>query len=580
VKATGDSTGRRIAVIGAVALLAVTAVGVRLVQACVFQHEKWTEEAERQQQRTVRLAPERGSLLDRQGRELAVSVPAWSAWADPSTLDGPAARADAAARLATVLPLSQRELARRLAQPRYFVWLARKLDRATRDRVSALGIPGVGFAKESRRVHPNGDLAATVLGAVGIDDQGLEGLEYHFDKDIAGRPGLLLTMRDARGGGFLPEGVSQQPPTRGADVVLTIDAVVQHVAERELRAAVSRTGAKAGSLVVVLPDTGEIAALTNLPTYDPNNLPTHPSHLRTNRAVASCYEPGSTLKIFTVAAALEAGVVRPDTVIDCGRGSIRIGRTRIRDHHSYDALTVREVLANSSNIGAIRIGRSVGERPLHDTLARFGFGRRTGVEFPTESPGILRDVADWSPLSLATISFGQEIAVTPLQLAAAAAAVANGGVLHPPRLVREVRRADGSVERPAPPASRRVISAQTARELSSMLESVVTEGTGRAAAVPGYRVAGKTGTAQVVGEDGAYADGRYVASFVGWAPAEAPAFVAVIVLDEPQGASYHGGTAAAPAFAGLARDVLRYLQVAPETPGHVIAAEGRAADAT
>jgi cell division protein FtsI/penicillin-binding protein 2 len=549
--------------VAAALAIAGALVGVRLVSVGLVENGRWVAEAEKQQLRSVRLDPERGNLLDREGRELAVSVRAWSVHANPAVLGDEALRRDAAARLAPVLELSAASIEARLERESYFAWIRRKVDEETRDAVAALDIPGVGFVEETRRRYPHGELAAHALGLVGTDNQGLEGLEFQLEERIAGRPGRLITTKDARGGEFLPEGLSYLPPARGADVVLTLDAVIQHLAEAQLRQAVERTGARAGSLIVMFPGNGEVAALSNHPTFNPNNNPTYPSHLRTNRAVASCYEPGSTFKIFTAAAALESGAVAPDELIDCGRGSIRVGRTRIRDHHSYDRLSVEDVLAKSSNVGAVRLARAAGPETFHETLVRFGFGRRTGLGFPGESAGILRDLPNWTALSLASVSFGQEVAVSPLQLTAAACAVANGGILHSPRLIREVRNAGGGSERPDAPASRRVLSPETASRLSRMLESVVTDGTARRAGVSGYRVAGKTGTAQKIGPDGSYLADRYVASFVGWAPARDPAFVALVVLDEPK-SPYYGGTAAAPAFAGLARDLLRYLEVPPE----------------
>ena len=559
-----DVASKRLIWAGAGALLGFALLVARLGDAALVHRAKWVEEAERQQQRTIRLAADRGSFLDREGRTLAVSVPAWSAWADPSELSGQRAIARAARQLASVLDVGESVLRRRLSQPRYFVWLERKLDPQRRARVERLQVLGVGFVKESRRSNPQGELAAHVLGSVGMDDAGLEGLEYALQDDVAGTPGLLLTMRDARGDDFLPGGLAHVPPAPGSDVVLTIDSVVQHVAERELRAAVSRTRAAAGTVIVMFPGNGDVLAQSNLPTFHPNNTPTHPSHLRTNRAVASCYEPGSTLKIFTVAAALESRLVRPSTLIDCGRGSARIGSTKVRDHEVFDVLTVAQVLEKSSNVGAIRIGQAVGAPRLERTLARFGFGRKTGVGCPGESAGILRPVASWTPLSLATISFGQEIAVTPLQLATATCAVSNGGFLPKPRLVAGIRRNGAFEARPAA-AARRVLSRDAALTLASMLEGVVERGTGKLAAVPGYRVAGKTGTAQKIGPDGGYLADRHVASFVGWAPARDPAILVLVVLDEPQGA-FHGGEVAAPVFAAVARDVLRYLQVPPELP--------------
>jgi cell division protein FtsI (penicillin-binding protein 3) len=560
-----EQARRRLAVVAALLTCACVLVGVRLVTIGLLEHERWTEFADRQQLRSVPLDPERGALLDREGRELAVSVPAWSAFANPSLFPDESARLEAARRLAPALGLSEAAVGRRLQRRSHFTWLRRKLGPEQRDAVAAVGVEGVGFVEESRRSYPNGELAAHVLGLVGTDNQGLEGLEFQLDRIVAGRPGRLLTMKDARGAEFLPEGLSCLPPARGADVVLTLDAVIQHFAERELRNALERTGARAGSVIVMFPGNGDVAALSNLPTFNPNNEPTYPSHLRTNRAVASCYEPGSTFKMFTAAAALESGRARPDELVDCGRGRIRVGGAVIRDHHPFDRLTVEQVLAKSSNVGTVRLAQRVGADELHATLVRLGFGRRTGLGFPGESAGILRGLDEWSPRSLASVSFGQEVAVSALQLTAAACAVANGGLLPPPRLVREVRRADGRVERPARQPAERVLSERTARSLSLMLESVVVDGTARRAAVPGYRVAGKTGTAQKIGDDGTYLDDRHVASFVGWAPARQPAFVALVVLDEPR-SPYYGGTAAAPVFAALARDVLRYLEIPPESP--------------
>lgn len=555
---------RRLAVVLALALAASGAVVLRLAQVSVLDHEAWAAEGQRQQQRTVVLAPERGAFLDRDGRELAVSVPAWSAWADPSLMKEPGERARAARRLAPVLGQPAASIRQRLEGSRWFAWLERKLERDDMEAVAALGLRGVGFVKESRRVRPQGELAADVLGITGTDGNGLEGLEYRLEPEIGGKPGRMLTLRDARGDHFLPAGLSCQLPERGADVVLTLHSGIQHVAERELRAAVARTGAASGALIVLFPGNGEVAALTSHPTPYSSDSPTDPSHLRVNRAVASCYEPGSTFKMFTVAAAIEARLARPDDVIDCGNGSLLVGRTRIRDHRPFGNLTVAQVLEESSNVGAMKIGLGLGAARLHAAAARFGFGRPSGVGLPGESAGILRDPRAWTPASVATISFGQELAVTPIQLAAAASALATDGLVRPPRLLREIRRADGTVVVPPSPRPRRAVSAATARTVSGLLEGVVLRGTGKLAAVPGYRVAGKTGTAQVVGADGAYRDDAHVASFVGWAPARDPAILVLVVLDHPKGASYHGGDVAAPVFAAVARDALRLLRVPPD----------------
>jgi cell division protein FtsI (penicillin-binding protein 3) len=547
--------------VGAVALALWAVVALRLLQITVLDRAEHVEEAEHQQARSVVVDADRGSLLDSEGRELAVSVPAWSAWADPSALPSASEKRAAAARLAAVLDVPESVLRERLSRDREFVWLERRLSPEQRLAVERARVPGVAFVPESRRFYPQGELLAHALGFTGTDGTGLEGLEHSLDDVVSGRPGRLLCMRDARGQSYLPDGVSLVAPTRGRDVVLTFDAVIQHVAERELEAAVERTQSRAGTVVVMFPRTGEVAALSNRPTYTPSNTPSHPSHLRTNRAVASCYEPGSTLKMFTAAAALTAGM-RPTDVIDCGRGSLRIGRTIVHDHESFDRLTVAEVLAKSSNVGAMKLGQRAGIERLHFMLTAFGFGRPTGIDLPGESAGILRDPAQWTPLSLAAISFGQEIGVTPIQLAAAAAAIANGGTWMEPHVVREIRGAHDVVASHQR-APRRVISESVARDLVSMLRGVVEHGTGTAAQVSGYTVAGKTGTAQKIGPDGKYLEDAHVASFVGWIPAENPAFLILVVLDEPQGA-YHGGDIAAPVFAATARDVLRYLCVPPD----------------
>ncbi|MEM7245673.1 MAG: penicillin-binding transpeptidase domain-containing protein [Acidobacteriota bacterium] len=545
---------------GAVLLL----IGLRLVSVSLVQRERWLAIGQRQQQRTVRLAPERGSLLDREGRELAVSQRAWSAFIDPSLLSSDEEREAAVAALSPVLGQTESRLRKKLNRPGSFSWLERKLDVERRDELEALDLTGLGFVPESKRVFPGEELAAHVLGAVGTDNDGLEGLEHVLDPIVAGRPGQLLTMKDARGDEFLPGGLSHRPPTRGADVVLTLDTVAQYLAERELARAVAETGATAGTVLVMLPGNGDVAALSNLPTFNPNNFPTYPSHLRTNRAVASCYEPGSTFKIFTVATALQAGLLESEEIIDCGNGALRVGSVRVKDHRPFDRLVVEDVLALSSNIGAIRIGQRLGNHRLHASLTALGFGGKTGVEAPGESAGILRAPRRWTPLSLASISFGHEVAVTPLQLVRAGCAVANGGLLPTPRLVREHRREDGSVKTQPVPRPRRVFTEDTARLVSKMLEATVERGTGRLAQVPGYRVAGKTGTAQKLGSDGRYVHDRHVASFLGWAPADDPAFVALVVIDEPRGPRQHGGEVAAPVFARLARDLLRHWGIPPE----------------
>lgn len=561
------TTRRRLAAASACALCLWAVVVVRLLQVGVVSAESWHAEAARQQDRSLKLQAERGSLLDRAGRPLAVSAAAWSAWADPQAFTTDEQRRLAARKLATVLDTEERVLRDRLSKDRQFVWLQRQLPPERRDAVARLGIDGIAFVRESRRLYPNGSLLAHSLGFVGLDGAGLEGLELFLDEHVEGEPGMLIGTRDARGGSYIPGGITHLAPKRGADVVLTLDSVIQAAAERELEEAVSRTGSKSGTVIVMFPRTGEVAALSNHPTYDPNNTPAHPSHLRTNRAVASCYEPGSTLKMFTAAAALEAGV-KPGDTYDCENGSVRVGRSIIRDHKPFGELSVAEILSRSSNVGAIKLGRAAGAERLENLLRRVGFGRITGSDLPGESAGILRPQHQWSALSLAAISFGQEMAATPLQLACAAAVIADGGRLRQPRIVREIRGSSSSLV-PSVRPPRQVIDPAIAASVSLMLEGVVESGTARTAAVPGYRVAGKTGTAQKI-VDGKYSPDAHVASFVGWVPARDPAILCLVLLDEPQGAAFHGGDVAAPVFAAIAREALRHLRVPPDDPARLI----------
>ncbi len=541
-------------------------VVLRLVHVSVLSADRWRTEASRQQARSLSLMAERGSLLDRDGRPLAVSAAAWSAWADPQAFTDAKQRARSARQLARVLGVDETTLLGKLSRDREFVWLRRQMPPEGRDAVVRLDMDGVALARESRRLFPNGTMLASVLGFVGTDGGGLEGLEWRLDSHVRGTAGLLVGTRDARGEQVIPAGLTFVAPQRGADVELTFDAVIQQAADRELEIAVRKTGSRSGTVVVMFPLTGEVAALSNYPTYDPNNTPSHPSHLRTNRAVASCYEPGSTLKMFTGIAALEAGV-SPAQTFDCGRGSVRVGRSLVKDHASFATLTFGEVIAKSSNVGAIRLGQSAGAARLRDVLDRVGFGRATDCGLPGESAGILRPAREWTPLSLASISFGQEVAVTPVQLLSATCAIASGGVLHQPRVVREVRGRESF--RPPVRSPRRVMSEAHARAMADMLEGVVERGTGRAAAVPGYRVAGKTGTAQKV-VDGRYATDAHVASFVGWAPARDPVVACIVVLDEPQGPAFHGGDVAAPVFAAIMRDALRHLRIPQDDASHAI----------
>lgn len=536
-------------------------VTARLVQLQIAQGGKYRARAERQQQKRVDVAPRRGSILDRDGRELAVSVEAATVYVSPDEIEDKAAAARTLARL-TGAP--EAAIALRLASSKGFVSVVPKIEMAQAAAVRAAKIPGVQLVPDTKRFYPKGELAAAVLGFVGTENHGLEGLEYFYDKIVGGRPGEYVLLTDARRSTY---GEAQRsngrPPQQGASLVLSLDSGIQFAAEKELLDAVSERHARSGSIVVLDPSNGEILAMASAPGFDPNAFNRFPVESRRNRAVADAYEPGSTFKIVTGGLALENRLVTPDEVIETGDGTIRVGNVTISEseNHQYGALTLAGVFEHSSNIGIIRVGLRLGPERLYAGATAFGVGHDTGVDLPGENAGIFRPVPRWSFLSNAEISMGQEVAVTALQLARVVAVVANGGLLVRPHLVTRIVEPDGSSHPVASPEPARVLSASTARALSNILVGVVERGTGTRGAIPGFTVAGKTGTAQKAGVGG-YQPGRHVPNFVGFAPAENPRLVAVVVIEEPQG-QYYAAEVAAPVFAKVVSQALGILRVAP-----------------
>jgi len=537
------------------------------VELQVVRHDEFVRRAKKQQERTVELAPRRGAIVDRDGRPLAVTTTVESVFAIPSDIDDPAAVARA---LAPVVKVPAAELRRKLSdRERDFVWVARRVSDETARKVRTSALPGVRLLKESARLYPEGPLAAAVVGYVGTDSQGLGGLEHTWDGEVRGRPARVTVLRDAAQRSYAiqrgaPGGAGRRTTdeVEGASLRLTLHAGLQHVAERELARVRAETNARAASAVVLDPSTGEILALASVPSFDPNRWADASAEARRCRPIADAYEPGSTFKVVTVAAAIEAGTLGPDDVVNCGGGSLTIGRTTIREHGraAWGALPLIDVLAHSSNVGAAYIGLGLGRTGFYRAIRAFGFGRKSGIDLEGENGGLLRDPASWSALSLPTISFGQEIGVNALQLARAFAAIANGGVLPTPHLVTEVARPGSAPERKAPPPGSRVLSDATAATMRRLLVKVVEAGTGRKAAVPGFSVAGKTGTAQKAIPGAGYSPDRYVASFYGFLPAERPRAVVGVLVDEPRGRTY-GGDVAAPAFAAIAAEVMRVLGV-------------------
>ena len=543
------------------ALWAVVIVG-RLGQIQIAQGSKYRARAQRQQELKIEVPARRGSIFDREGRELAVSVDAFSVYAAPEQIEDRRAMAEALGLLIDAKPAA---ILARIANRKGFVRLARKIDAAAADAIRTKKIPGVHLFPDTNRFYPKGSLAASVLGFVGAEDTGLAGLEYSYETAVHGKPGEIVALTDARRSTY---GEADPPEHRrseeGASLVLSLDSGVQFVAEQELADVLEKLHAKSGSIVLMDPENGDILAMASEPSFDPNQFARYPAETRRNHAIADAYEPGSTFKIVTGATALEERVVTTHEIIDTGDGTIRIGNVTINEdrHHSYGPLTLAGVFEHSSNVGIIRVGLRLGPERLYEGVSRFGIGRPSGIDLPGENPGIFRPLSRWSSLSNASISMGQEVALTALQMARVAAVVANGGKLVTPRMVTRLLHPDGHVESLASAPPVRIVSEETARTLSDILVGVVERGTGLKAAIPGFTVAGKTGTAQKAGVGG-YQQGRHVPNFVGFAPAEKPRLVGVVVLEEPQG-QYYAAEVACPLFGRIMSRALMILRVAPE----------------
>ncbi|MBI1874913.1 MAG: transpeptidase family protein [Acidobacteria bacterium] len=535
------------------------AVEAKLVYLQIYRHADLRARAERQQGRTFTVPAKRGEILDREGRVLAYSVDADSIYAVPTEIKDRERTAVSLCAVLEACDASERKLfLERLSRPKAFVFLRRRVSRDEARGIERLNLPGIGLAKEDRRFYPNKELGAHLLGYVGVENAGLAGIEAAYDLQVRGREGAILIQTDAHQHAFSRLG---RPATAGAALELTIDTYLQHVAERELAAAVTSNRAAGGSLVIMDPFSGEILALANAPTFNPNAFNAAGDPERRNRAVQDLYEPGSTFKIVTASAAMEEGVMAPEDLIDVSQGMIRFGSRQIDDAHSYGLLSFTDVIVHSSNVGAIKVGLKLGAERLGRYVRRFGFGSRISRDFPGENPGIVWDPTRLDDSALASVSMGYQIGVTPLQMVAAASSIANGGELVEPHVVRALVRNGHRTVIPAR-VIRRTVGAATAERLTTIMEGVVERGTGRAAQIPGYTVAGKTGTAQkLIG--GRYSSSDHYASFVGFVPSRKPVVAIVVMIDAPHGAAgYFGGAVSAPVFKRLADLVLRRLGVA------------------
>ena len=539
-------------------LLAV--IGLKAFQLQVFDSTWLSAAAAKQYTGSVDRREKRGTIFDCKDRELAVSIDVASISASPQHVKD--ARS-ASSAISQALAIDGDRLSRKLSTERKFVWVKRHVSPKEVKRVRDLGIEGVSFATEGSRFYPNKYLAAQLLGFTGIDGYGLEGVEYNYDRYLRGSARRHTVLKDALGRRFGSDAV-RHSDTRGDDLILTIDQTIQYIVEKSLEAGVAACSAESGMAVVMAPQTGAILALANYPYYNPNSFSEYDQKSWRNRIVTDSFEPGSTLKVFTVAAALESGLVQPDTLFYAEKGEYQIGSNTIHDPHPRAWLSLAQVIKFSSNICAVKISEKIGPEALHRTLVRFGFDEKTGINCPGETAGRLLPYPRWSKMDASAIAFGQGISVSAIQLVRAVGAIANGGMLMHPFVLKAIVDPEGVlVRRFKPRQVRRAASPEAARALSKMMEAVVGPGgTGASAAIEGYRICGKTGTAQKATGAGGYADDTYIASFVGFAPAERPEIVVLVVVDEPK-SGYHGGVVAAPIFRRITLETLDYMNIPP-----------------
>ncbi len=555
----------RIRLIGGLFTIFFAIVAARAIYLQVVKRDQLLKLAERQHQKVVPLTPARGAIYDRNNAALAVSLEMDSCYAEPRNIEDINV---AATRLAPLLGLSKEGLEKKLTASKNFVWLQRRITPDLVERIKKLELEGVCFVKESKRFYPNAEIAGHVIGFTGLDPEGLEGIELKYDTTLLGNTGYLVTERDALGRDIAQKGQVVKRSSKGQNVTLTLDKNIQYLAEKELEKAVLSSRAKAGMVLVMEPQTGKILAMANYPAFNPNAYSKYGPQQSRNKLVADSFEPGSTFKVFLVAAALEEKVIGPNDGFNCENGNYNIGGRTIHDTHRYGYLKVADILKYSSNIGAAKIGTRLGADQLYRYLKAFGFGDKSGIDLPGEATGYLRNKKSWYGVDLATISFGQGVSATSIQLTAAMSAVANGGSLMRPYLVEKIADDNGNVMQHVTPQTRQqVISPETAKIVAKMMEGVAVEGgTGTSAAVEGFRVAGKTGTAQKVDPlTRGYSVDKRTASFIGFIPADNPRLTILVVIDEPKTSPY-GGVVAAPAFSAIARQSLCYLKVQPSTP--------------
>jgi cell division protein FtsI (penicillin-binding protein 3) len=579
-----SQANRRLTWLLRVLLLWVTAIFLRLVWLQVVRHDDLLRLAQQQQEKMVEIPAQRGSIFDRDGHPLAKSLPAESICINPQRIPDAALAADL---LSGVLQMDRTKLFESISVAKLrgtgFLWIKRKIDPSEAARVRNLKLDGVEFRDEMRRIYTRGPMASHVVGSTGmvgdeVTERGNAGVELQFDDELAGRPGLSRVYRDVKQNAY--DSVVARKPEPGESITLTIDSNLQYVAERELDKAIDSSGAKTGSIVALNPYNGDILAMANYPRFDPSVAPSssEPPNARSNLAITTPFEPGSVFKVITLSAALETTQIRPDTIIPCG-SSIKLYDRTIHDEHPHGAMSMADVLAHSSNVGAIMIGQKVGDRALYKYQRKFGFGEKTGIDLPGESAGLLKHVEDWKATSGGFMSIGHEVAVTSLQLALAGAAIANGGTLVKPRLVLSKQKPGEPVERFAPEPGQRIVDPGTTIQMRGMMEGVVLRGTAKGYAnLRGYTSGGKTGTAQIFDLKAHTYTHRYNASFLGFAPLENPQIVIIVTLEGTSGGTAgFGAPVAAPVFREVAMAALRMLDVPKDIPDAAVTASNEPA---
>jgi len=533
-------------------------LGIRAMMLQLFNADELADKANKDLIKTINIQGKRGDILDRHMKKLSTSLDAISIAAAPEEIKTPAI---AARSLAPLLHMEMSVVAQKLSSTKKFVWLKKKLSPEEGKKITDLRIQGILPMKDTIRFHPNRELAAQVIGITGWDHRGKEGLEFKFNDILMGKTKKIKVKKTAR---LATQKMARQ--LKGDSLVLTIDKTIQYIAEMALKDAVIDNGAQSGIAIVMKPDTGELLAMAHFPFFNPNAFENFDQNNWRNRAVTDAFEPGSTLKIFLAAGALNKGISAPDSLFFCENGSYALGHKIIRDTHAHGWLTLAQIIKLSSNIGAAKVAHLMGKDKFHTTLTRFGFGSKTAVSCPYETQGSLMPPAQWSTLDTAAIAFGQAISVSAIQLACAVSTIANKGVLMRPRLINAILNGDGSVKKKySPRVVRRTVSKKAALEVTRMMASVVKKGgTGTQAYLPGYDVCGKTGTAQKAKPHGrGYSDSAYTALFVGFAPQKNPKLAAVVIVDEPR-KSHYGGTVAAPAFKTILRNTFNYLNIPPD----------------